>query len=198
MRVVPSLIVSLHTELPNVVLTKTWSWRATFYFLSALASILFAAFLLFKDTFRKERSLAYQAALARMKSRELVAKRNASQSQMSKKLRDTWPISHADSSDQSPDLKVVKLSLADVNPFPQISLILKRKNNLAIYFPSCESSASSRCRSHCFVKALVFALSYSISYTCSTTLFAPPYNYDALRVGLVLLLFGIGMSFCKF
>jgi len=77
------------------------------------------------------------------------------------------------------DVKGIKLSLSDVNPFPQIAQIMKRKNNIVIYFPS----------------ALLFALAYSISYTCSTTLFAPPYNYDALRVGLVLLSFGIG-SMC--
>jgi len=38
---------------------------------------------------------------------------------------------------------------------------------------------------------LIFAFSYSISYTCSRTL-SEHYNYDPLRIGLVLLSYGIG------
>ena len=39
---------------------------------------------------------------------------------------------------------------------------------------------------------LLFASSYCITFTASRTFAAPPYNYDALKVGLVLLTFGMG------
>ena len=39
---------------------------------------------------------------------------------------------------------------------------------------------------------LIFAASYSLSYTAALSFAAPPYNYDSLKVGLVLLAFGIG------
>lgn len=42
-----------------------------------------------------------------------------------------------------------------------------------------------------FLLGLFFAFSYSISYTCARTL-SDQYGYDALKVGLVLLSFGIG------
>jgi hypothetical protein len=97
-----------------------------------------------------------------------------------------------------PNVKVIKLSIADVNPFPQVAQVAKRKNNIVMYFPSGTHSLhlDRMCESWPENVALLFALSYSISYTCSTTLFAPPYEYDALKVGLVLLSFGVGEPFC--
>lgn len=54
----------MHTDLLQS-LTDAWNWRATFFFLAAFCALSLASFLLFKDTFRRERSSAYQAALAR-------------------------------------------------------------------------------------------------------------------------------------
>jgi len=149
-------------------------------------------FLLFKDTFRRERSLAYQAAVHRLRLRQSVKNsRHKTSEEKSRSSEDheetddhlnsTKAIGLGSRTEETsaPDVKDIRLSLADVNPFPQIYQVAKRKNNIVMYFPS----------------ALLFALSYSISYTCSKTLFAPPYNYDALRVGLVLLSFGVG-SMC--
>lgn len=42
------------------------------------------------------------------------------------------------------------------------------------------------------VLGLLFGLQYSLSYTAARSFAAPPYNYDALKVGLVLLSFGVG------
>jgi MFS family permease len=59
-------------------LTDQWNWRSTFFFLAAFCSLSMMSFMLFKDTFRRERSSAYQAALAK-------AKRHAELSQLSRK-----------------------------------------------------------------------------------------------------------------
>ncbi|KAF9483597.1 MFS general substrate transporter [Pholiota conissans] len=44
-------------------LAQAFSWRAIFYFLAIFGGVSLLSFLFFKDTFRRERSLAYQAAL---------------------------------------------------------------------------------------------------------------------------------------
>jgi len=66
-------------------------------------------------------------------------------------------------------------SLADLNPFPPVLLVLRRRNNI----PTLISSA------------LLFAFDCCIPYTCSRTL-TDAYDYDALETGLVLLSFGAG------
>lgn len=49
------------------LLTQYFSWRATFWFLAVLMAVCLVAFLVaFKDTFRRERSVAYQTALWRV------------------------------------------------------------------------------------------------------------------------------------
>ncbi|KZS93595.1 MFS general substrate transporter, partial [Sistotremastrum niveocremeum HHB9708] len=170
-------------------LTQVWSWRATFYFLAAFGVPLWISFALFKDTFREERSLSYQSALRRLALRQLEKT-----SRQGTSGQQTPMVGHEHEKRPSPlnnvvDIELaaakvaqsqtsadVRLSLMDVNPFPPLWKILKRKNNLAILFPS----------------GLLFAFAYSISYTCSKTLFVAPYHYNALKVGLVLLSFGIG------
>jgi predicted MFS family arabinose efflux permease len=44
------------------ILVQTWSWRATFWVLVVVAAVSIILFQFFKETFRRERSLAYQAA----------------------------------------------------------------------------------------------------------------------------------------
>ena len=46
-------------------LTSAYSWRSTFYFIAAIGGISLISFVFFPDTWRKERSLAYQTALKR-------------------------------------------------------------------------------------------------------------------------------------
>ncbi|EGN98142.1 hypothetical protein SERLA73DRAFT_55283 [Serpula lacrymans var. lacrymans S7.3] len=166
-------------------LTQGFNWRAVFWFLVVWGFIILMAFLfLFKDTFRRERSLTYQHVL-RMRMRER-AHEHSKRSTVTDRGHST-ELDHAVPQDLEaqtkksggtpapPALTEVKLSLKDVNPFPPLWKILKRKNNISILIPS----------------GLIFAFSYSMSYTCARTL-ADSYGYDALKTGLVLLSLGVG------
>ncbi|KAI5121067.1 hypothetical protein M0805_008581 [Coniferiporia weirii] len=182
-------------------LTQTWNWRATFYFLAALCALSFFSFFLFKDTFRKERSLAYQNALKRMKAHRAHKKAITSDSQATlsaPKVEKVTPkhtgISEKALEAQDPaiegitktpatlnqpqDMADIKLALRDVNPLAPLPNVLRRRSNYITLLAS----------------GLLFAFSYSISYTCSRT-FSDSYGYDSLKVGLVLLAFGVG-SMC--
>ncbi|TCD62100.1 hypothetical protein EIP91_007475 [Steccherinum ochraceum] len=64
------------------LLTQAFDWRATFWFLSIFTGVCFIAFLFFKDTFRRERSSAYQAAV-RLTQERAIARRASRFSTMS-------------------------------------------------------------------------------------------------------------------
>ncbi|KAI9442899.1 MFS general substrate transporter [Lactarius indigo] len=149
------------------VLTQAFSWRACFWLLAAyLGASLVLFVLFFRDTFRKERSLTYQRALA---SRRSAASKRSS-------------VPTATVTVVSPQAGAeITLSFKDVNPFPPLFLVLKRRNNIATLFPSGKQQNLP----------FLFAFSYNITYTCSRTL-GDHYNYDALKIGLVLLSFGAG------
>ncbi|WVF71357.1 hypothetical protein IAT40_006161 [Kwoniella sp. CBS 6097] len=70
----------------------------------------------------------------------------------------------------------VKLSLRDLNPLPTMVSVLKKPTNALILTAS----------------GLLYAAQYTIVYTASITLGAAPYEYDSLKIGLVLLAFGVG------
>ncbi|OCF39649.1 hypothetical protein I317_06560 [Kwoniella heveanensis CBS 569] len=70
----------------------------------------------------------------------------------------------------------VRLSLRDLNPIPTMISVLKRPTNALILTAS----------------GLLYAAQYTVVYTASITLGAAPYNYDSLKIGLVLLAFGVG------
>ncbi|THH05496.1 hypothetical protein EW145_g4755 [Phellinidium pouzarii] len=187
-------------------LTQTWNWRATFYFLAAMCALSFASFFLFKDTFRKERSLAYQGALRRMKihrehslkKKDPVVESQTTSTTLSvhgdvKTEEDSAATTEKDLEAQNdiiietptkqsvpepPSVQDIKLSLRDVNPLAPLPNVLKRRSNLLVLLAS----------------GLLFAFSYSIIYTCSRT-FSDFYGYNSLQVGLVLLAFGVG-SMC--
>lgn len=57
-------------------LTQAFDWRATFWFLSILMGIVIFAFVFFKDTFRRQRSLTYQAVLRRIREQQELARRS--------------------------------------------------------------------------------------------------------------------------
>jgi len=118
-------------------LTQGFNWRAVFWFLVIFAGLNFISFLVFfNDTFRRERSSAYQAV---MKRRSKEHDQITSQLTVVKNEGDGWARSKADNNPlaiEAPPLQDIKLSLTDVNPFPPLLLILKRWNNLAILFPS--------------------------------------------------------------
>lgn len=179
------------------VLTQTLGWRSIFWFIAVCAGVvLLALVFLFKDTFRKERSLTYQNVLQkRTKEGELQHQHldkpcpafSATEKPAQPVLESTTSLQQtgdlnveANSPTVAPasSMKDVNVSLADVNPFPPLLKIVTRLNNIAILFAS----------------GLIFAFSYSISYTCSRTL-SEHYDYDALQIGLVLLSYGIG-SIC--
>lgn len=69
-----------------------------------------------------------------------------------------------------------KPTFRDLNPLPSMALILKQPTNLLILTSS----------------ALSFSAQYTIVYTASITLGKAPYSYGSLKIGLVVLAFGIG------
>ncbi|KAG1815121.1 MFS general substrate transporter [Suillus subaureus] len=163
-------------------LTQALSWRAVFWFLVVWGGMIFLAFIfLFKDTFRKERSATYQNALNSRLQKQQSSKakdesRIISKSEVSGENQTTSKDIEAQQTIlPAPAIKDVKLSMADVNPFPAYFSIVSRKNNLFILI----------------VSGLTFAFSFSIMYTCARTL-SMYYNYDALKTGLVLLAYGVG------
>ena len=54
------------------LLTEAFNWRATFWFLAIFTGICFVAFVFFQDTFRRERSSAYQAAVQLTRERQVA------------------------------------------------------------------------------------------------------------------------------
>ncbi|KAG1729679.1 MFS general substrate transporter [Suillus lakei] len=147
-------------------LTQGLSWRAIFWFL---------------DTFRKERSVTYQNVLKRRLREQRLSEAKdelpkTSESEVGgEKQTTSKDIEAQRTAIPASAIKEVKLSIADVNPFPPYLSIVSRKNNLVILIAS----------------GLTFAFSFSIAYTCARTL-SMYYDYDALKTGLVLLAYGIG------
>ncbi|KAJ7248883.1 major facilitator superfamily domain-containing protein [Mycena haematopus] len=173
------------------VLTTGFSWRAPFWFLAAVSGLSGVLILLFlKDTFRKERSLTYQNVLkSRLRSLAASAatsctatvvekeptsdKRSSLPADLEKQPRPDPNLSN--SPDVVAALPNIKLTLSDVNPIKPLWLVVRRMNNLVILFAS----------------GLCFAFNFIVVFTASRTL-SSAYGYNALKVGLVLLSFGLG------
>lgn len=128
-------------------LTTAFNWRAIFWFLSIVSGSSFLAFLLlFRDTFRRERSLAYQNAMRqRMRISSTgspkpsnVIYANHSLPRMGEKKKTTTIQEKKESDVQAvPEiLPIAKLSLMDVNPFKPILLVVCRVNNFVILMAS--------------------------------------------------------------
>ncbi|KAF9230559.1 vacuolar DHA amino acid exporter [Melanogaster broomeanus] len=174
-------------------LTQGLSWRAVFWFLVIWGGVIFAAFFfLFHDTFRKERSLAYQTVLKKQilehKLRQAsdaaqIEEKHVSEKKTSEEGDERLAVPKDVEAQPvvvpAAAIKEIKLSLADVNPFPPYLRILSRRNNVRYIVLTI------------FVNTgLLFAFSFSITYTCARTL-ALYYDYGALKTGLVLLAYGI-------
>lgn len=142
------------------VLTQLFNWRATFWFLAIFGGLSLLSFVLFKDTFRRERSLTYKAALLRMHDANQKMSERHSNTGNSPELSQTatvvdlqdLPIQKDDKSTQEvtateadvegrdgsgssarPQVyQDINLSLRGVNPFTPLLMILRRRNNLAI------------------------------------------------------------------
>ncbi|CAL1713497.1 unnamed protein product [Somion occarium] len=197
-------------------LTQAFDWRATLWFIVIFTGLCFVAFIFFQDTFRRERSLTYQNVLRR-RLKERAAKGDNSRSGISilshqttvsteAKLNDNEKVvaafpdastrgsSNVDVSTRglerqsvpstqtaavvAKEIKQIKLSLRDVNPVGPVISVVSRPNNVCVLLTS----------------ALIFSFGYSVNYTCSRTL-ADKYGYDALKIGLVLLSYGMGSMF---
>ncbi|KAF8974168.1 MFS general substrate transporter [Flammula alnicola] len=162
------------------VATKLFSWRATFYFLAIFGGVSLLAFVFFKDTFRRERSLSYQAAV-----KQTMQKRLASLEDSEPSLNaNTEKIDSIDKQDPEiqnvPDFQEVKIGLRQMPMLRPIILVLRRPNNLCVLLAS----------------GLIYGgISYCLAYTVVRTFGAPPYNYGSLELGLVLLSFGVGNMF---
>ncbi|KAJ8518977.1 hypothetical protein ONZ45_g4022 [Pleurotus djamor] len=183
-------------------LTAGFSWRACFWFTAIFCGASFFSFLVFfKDTWRKERSLTFQTVLqAKLRDHESngempsdsnlnlgpgggVASAHshtssdteiAIASDLEKDLADGGG-SGTHKATRPADLLDIKLTFKDVNLLRPICLVLTRINNLIIFL----------------VTGAFFAFGFLTSYTTSRTL-GSKYQYDASKVGLVLLSSGIG------
>lgn len=131
------------------VLTQLFNWRATFWFLAIFGVISLFTFIVFKDTFRRERSMAYQAALLRLREQaDQKASKRSSQATIvtPDEKNDDEPESEStkkdleaqlgQTSDDPKNLGEVKLSLKDINPIGPLVVVLRRGNNLAVLFAS--------------------------------------------------------------
>ncbi|KAJ7579252.1 major facilitator superfamily domain-containing protein [Mycena floridula] len=154
-------------------LTTAFNWRAAFWFLVALSGVILILFtIFFKDTFRRERSLTYQKAL-RHRLREQALKLAKHNHHHRSGTLPEHPIH--DLEKQEVDVTAVKLSFRDISPISPIVQVLKRTNNLLVLVAS----------------GLLYGFAYCVTYTTSRTL-GTFYHYDSLKIGLVLLSFGIG------
>lgn len=137
-------------------LTQEWSWRATFYFLAVLCTLSFASFFLFKDTFRRERSLAYQAAVRRHVRAQHAHEAHLEKAKKSNK-KEGKPVNVSEHKDAdysekalesqdgvvapsvlkgSQNAPEIKLTLRDVNPLGPVPDVLRRRSNAVILLAS--------------------------------------------------------------
>lgn len=119
-------------------LATAWNWQATFYFLAIIGGVCLVSLSLFRDTFRQERSLTFAAARRH-------AIRRAEDKLTRQRLANGADALEKGSSIDAVDPAKTKVTLVDLNPFKPIANILKRKNNLAILFPSGKTFVFCSC-----------------------------------------------------
>ncbi|KAF8652847.1 hypothetical protein AX16_004122 [Volvariella volvacea WC 439] len=156
-------------------LTQGFNWRAIFWFLTINCGVIVLLFLfVFRDTFRKERSLTYQNIVkARMKAKATGEERTGSVGSLDD---DKGKVDERKGGGEGRGSGENRISIRDVNPLKIQVLILKRWNNFVVLFAS----------------SLQFGFSLMVTYTTARTLSNPPYHYDAFEIGLVLLAYGFG------
>lgn len=144
------------------ILTQLFNWRATFWFLVIFGAVSLLSFVAFKDTFRRARSLSYQAALRKMQAHvaaKVLADAEKSQAtsvsnrapETAKPTIDEKSVAEKDLEGQGLDVQrimashgapanvqEIRLTIKDVNPIAPLVLILKRKNNVVILCASGE------------------------------------------------------------
>ncbi|KAF5376823.1 hypothetical protein D9757_008896 [Collybiopsis confluens] len=156
-------------------LTTAFTWRGPFYFLAIAGGIVFISFLFFKDTFRRERSLAYQNVL-KTKLRQSMMN-NSLGKENHKAYNDAGfdPEKQDISGEATKVIPEIQLGLADVNPIKPLTVVLRRTYNLFMLAAS----------------GLYFAFAFVVLYT-STRALTAHYFDDPLKIGLVLLAYGVG------
>ncbi|KAI0643020.1 vacuolar DHA amino acid exporter [Trametes meyenii] len=191
------------------VLTQGFSWRATFWFLAIFVGTCFLLFIPFKDTFRRERSLVYQAALKRRLALQSAKASEASSLSQVTAVSRIVPVRGEKSktqttvTDDAPDAIDTLARDRDLEkqqspiqddmeaPLQEMKLSLADVNPVK---PIIHVLRRMNNLTILTASGLIFAFSYSIAYTCSRTL-ANEYNYNALQIGLILLSFGVGSLF---
>jgi len=137
------------------LLAQELNWRAIFWFLAIWGGITFLAFLLlFKDTFRRERSLTYQTVLKRnMRKQQLSeAKTAGNGKENANELNNHYrndPESCPSPVVNPECMKDVTLSFADINPLPPYLKILGRKSNFVILIVTGKSVVNIASRPVC-------------------------------------------------
>lgn len=134
-------------------LAQGFRWRSVFWFAVICGGVVLAClFFLFKDTFRKERSLMYQNVLRRrLKEREAQRSRMSSQTDVAASSTGKSQVKASEQATERDlesgkvtptvlDVNDLKLSFTDINPLPPLLLVLKRWNNNAILLASGEAS----------------------------------------------------------
>ncbi|KAL0950653.1 hypothetical protein HGRIS_007441 [Hohenbuehelia grisea] len=195
-------------------LTSGFNWRASFWFMAIFTGLNLLSFLfLFKDTFRRERSLTYQNVLrSRVKAlaaSSAKASRTGSvrevQSAVTEKTSATEDVVHARNSSITDVVRDVDRALANEekgakdNAFvvsaeavqaalPTIKLSLKDVNPIK---PLWQVTRRLNNIIILIASGTFFAFGFIISYTTSRTL-GLRYGYNAMEIGLVLLSFGVG------
>ncbi|KDE08134.1 hypothetical protein MVLG_01615 [Microbotryum lychnidis-dioicae p1A1 Lamole] len=195
---VPLLAPSLGPLLGGA-LAEAGSWRTTFYFLIGYGVICLMTMIWLPETFRRERSLAWRLAMKRARAH---AKADRLKAEGALPKSDTLPLTRgppqtsfapgpqwSNGPTATPTLARVmtalsgrsgddnvKIHLRDINPFAATGAVLTQKYNfISIAF-----------------SGLLFASTYCITFTISRTFAAAPYNYSAVKTGLVLLCLGTG------
>ncbi|KNG87020.1 hypothetical protein ANOM_004670 [Aspergillus nomiae NRRL 13137] len=147
------------------ILTKYLSWRATFWFLAIWIGVtIFSVLALMKESFRKDRSTTYQDALAIRT--EKIARR---QSQAIHRSSCEEGASHHSSRSK------INVYPTDLRVATSLKRVVKKRNNVVLLIAT----------------GLNYGFTYSISYTCTLSL-SDKYHLDALKIGLVLLAYGLG------
>ncbi|OJT02082.1 MFS antiporter QDR3 [Trametes pubescens] len=195
------------------VLTQGFDWRATFWFLAIFVGVCFLLFIPFKDTFRRERSLVYQAALKRRIAHdsakaseasslsqitavsrivpEAEKSRSAAPEEGAKEGKDAIETLARDIDLEKQAQQAARIDAEALAPVDEVKLSLADVNPVK---PIVHVLRRMNNLTILTASGLIFAFSYSISYTCSRTL-ANEYGYNALQIGLVLLAFGVGSLF---
>lgn len=150
------------------MLTSAFSWRATFWILVIFAGLAIVTYLtLFHETFRKERSFAYQGALRRATAEQARKGLKKVNKALESKLASGFQSPNGEKSDMQGGIPMeklgeipgliaqktalgstevakdeVKLSLADVNIIGSAWHVIRQRSNAAILVAS---GSSIRC-----------------------------------------------------